>query len=173
MFQKDDYVIYGTNGICCVQDVTTLNISGVDKKREYYLLKPVYLSGSTIYIPVDKADDALRKAVSHEEADELINTIPDIPLIPLVDEKTVEYIYKEYMHGGNCVSWIQLIKTIYVRKEKRILNGNKITAVDSRYFKQAEDCLYGELAVALGISREDVRTYIADCINKHPATEEN
>lgn len=45
MFQKGDYVICGNNGICSVQDITTLNISGVDKKRQYYLLKPVFQSG--------------------------------------------------------------------------------------------------------------------------------
>ncbi len=173
MFSKGDYVIYGTNGICLIQDITTLTISGVDKKREYYFLKPVYLSTSTIYIPVDTADGVLRKAVSKEEADELIKSIPDIPLIELVDEKTIEYTYKEYMHVGNCTSYIQLIKTIYVRKEKRLLNGNKITAVDSRYFKQAEDCLYGELAVALDMSRDEVRTYISECIEQHAAAEES
>ena len=45
MFEKGDYVIYGNNGICRVQDITTLTIPGIDKNRKYYLLKPVYASG--------------------------------------------------------------------------------------------------------------------------------
>ena len=52
MFQKGDFVVYGHNGICCIQDITTLNISGIDKNRKYYLLKPVSTSKSTIYTPV-------------------------------------------------------------------------------------------------------------------------
>jgi len=169
MFQKGNYVICGNNGICCIQDITTLDITGVDKKRKYYLLKPVYQSGSTIYVPVDAAEKSLRKATSRDEANELIRSIPDIPLIPLADEKTLERTYKEYMHEGSCEAWIKLIKTIYLRKEKRILKGCKITAVDSRYFKLAEDFLYGELSVALGISRDDVRDYIKTSIDEHPA----
>ena len=69
MFQKGEYVIYGNNGICLIQDITTLNIAGVNKDRQYYLLKPVYASGSTVYTPVDTAETALRHALSKDEAD--------------------------------------------------------------------------------------------------------
>lgn len=170
MFEKGDYVICGNNGICSVQDITTLNISGVDKTRKYYLLKPVYQSGSTVYIPLDTAEQSLRKALSKEEADLLIGSIPDIPLIPLADEKTLERTYKEYIHDGSCESLVKLIKTIYLRKEKRLLKGSKVTAVDSRYFKLAEDFLYGELSVALNLSRDEVKSYIESCMNKHQRT---
>lgn len=34
------------------------------------------------------------------------------------------------------------------------------TAIDSKYFKQAEDILYGELSVVLDIERDRVSQYI-------------
>lgn len=166
MFKKGDYVIYGNNGICRVQDVTTLDIPGVDKNRKYYLLKPVYMSGSTVYTPVDASESLLRAALSREEADTLIQSIPNIPLIPIRDEKTLEKTYKEYMRSNNCKAWVQLIKTIYLRKENRIMKGHKVTALDSRYFNLAETSLYGELAIALDKPREEVKSYIADCISQ-------
>lgn len=165
MFQKGDYVIYGHNGICCIQDITTLDIPGVDKNRKYYLLKPVYMSGSTVYTPVDTADSLLRHAMSKEEADSLIKSIPDIPIIPLSDEKTLEQTYKKYMRSNSSEAWVQLIKTIYLRKENRIMTGHKVTALDSRYFDLAESSLYGELSVALGKPREEVKSYIVSCID--------
>ena len=70
------------------------------------------------------------------------------------------------MHEGSCESWVKLLKTIYLRKQSRILKGSKVTALDSRYFKQVEDFLYGELSVALGSSRDQVRDYISETI--HP-----
>lgn len=171
MFQPGDYVICNSNGICQVQDITTLDIAGIDKKRKYYLLKPVFHSSSTVYIPIDTADTALRRAVSKPEADALIESIPDIPLIPVADEKTLERTYKEYLHEGSCEALVKLIKTIYLRKEKRINKGCKITAVDSRYFKLAEEFLYSELSVALALEKDAVRDYITGCIDKHhPAT---
>lgn len=165
MFAIGDYVINGNNGICLVQDITTLTISGVDKSRKYYLLKPVFSSGSTVYVPVDTADTTMRKALSKEEALAVIHSIPDIPFIPLTDEKTLERTYKEYIRMNSCEGWIKLIKTIYLRKEKRISNGCKVTAIDSKYFKQAEDFLYGEFSVALNMTKEEVRTYIENTLS--------
>lgn len=166
MFAIGDYVISGSNGICLVQDITTLNISGVDKNRKYYLLKPVFASGSTVYVPLDTANTTMRKALSKEEALSVIKSIPQIPFIPLADEKTLERTYKEYIRQNSCEGWIKLIKTIYLRKEKRILKGCKVTAVDSRYFKQAEDYLYGEFSVALDMTKDEVRAYIEDTLSK-------
>lgn len=172
MFQKGEYVIYGNNGICLIQDITTLDIPGVDKNRKYYLLKPVYASGSTVYTPVDTDVSSFRHALSKEEADNLIKSIPDIPLITLPDEKALEKTYKEYMYSNSCKAWVQLIKTIYLRKENRLMKGYKVTALDNRYFNLAESSLYGELSVALGKPREEVKSYIASCIDTERKSEQ-
>ena len=42
--------------------------------------------------------------------------------------------------------------------------GKKITAADSRYFKLAEDNLYGELAVSLDLERDKVKDFIEEKI---------
>ena len=131
VFQQGERVVCGSKGVCVVEEITTLDIAGVDTKREYYILKPLYLSSSTVYIPVDTAEGSMRKVLAHEEAENLIHRIPEIPLI-----------------------------TIYLRKRAREEAGRKETAVDARYFRIAEDHLYGELAVALDMSRENVESYI-------------
>ena len=40
-----------------------------------------------------------------------------------------------------------------------------MTAVDAKYFHMAEENLYGELAVALNISRKEVEGYIVEAID--------
>ena len=60
---------------------------------------------------------------------------------------------------------MRIIKTIYMRKQKRIQAGRKVTAVDAKYFHMAEENLYGELAVALNISRKEVEDYIVEVIS--------
>ncbi|MCM1046487.1 MAG: CarD family transcriptional regulator [Candidatus Gastranaerophilales bacterium] len=161
MFEKGAYVVCGNKGVCLVEDITTLNISGVDKEREYYILKPVYMSGSTVYVPVDAAKESIRPILSREEAKELIRVIPDIPLISITNDKLLEQEYRGCMRSNSCEEWVRIIKTIYLRKKKRIEAGRKVTAVDAKYFRLAEDSLYGELAVALDMSREEVEGFIA------------
>ena len=149
-----------------MEDITTLNISGVDKQREYYILNPLYMTASTVYIPVDTQKGSLRNVLSKEMAQELIRSIPGIPLITITNDKMLEQEYKNCLKTNRCEEWIKIIKTIYLRRQKRLESGRKCTAVDTKYFRIAQECLYGELAVSLGMPRESVETYITGEIDK-------
>ena len=46
----------------------------------------------------------------------------------------------------------------------RIKDGKKVTVVDDRYFKQAEEQLYGELAFVLAKDKKEMSGYIASSI---------
>jgi CarD family transcriptional regulator len=172
VYSKGEYVVCGNKGVCLVDDITTLNISGVDKAREYYILKPLYVSGSTVYVPVDAAEGSVRRVVSKSDAETLIKEIPDIPMITTVNDKLLEQEYKTCMKSNNCHELVRIIKTIYARKQKRIEAGRKVTAVDAKYFRLAEDSLYGELAVALGIPKKEVESFISADIDKNAGAEE-
>lgn len=162
VFEKGEYVAVGNKGVCSIVDVTTLNLQGVDKEREYYILKPVYMSGSTVYMPVDTAEETMRRVLSHSEAEKLIETIPEIPLITIANDKLLEQEYRGCMKTNSCEEWVRVIKTIRQRKRNRLEAGRKVTAVDIKYFRIAEEQLYGELAVALDIPREEVENYITN-----------
>ena len=166
MYSKGEYVVVGNKGVCAVEDITKLNLSGVDKEREYYILKPVYMPGSTVYVPVDTAKESMRKVLTKEEAQKLIEEIPQIPLIDTTNDKMLEQEYKGCMKTNCCQEWVKIIKTIYNRKQKRLEAGRKVTAVDAKYSRIAEDNLYGELAVVFDISRSEVQTYITSEIEK-------
>lgn len=165
MFAIGEYVVCGNKGVCVVEQITKLDISGVDKERDYYILKPLYLAGSTVYVPVDSPRESMRRVLTREEAEKLIEKIPQIPLIDITNEKLSEQTYRECMKTISCEEWVRIIKTIYLRKQKRLQAGRKVTAVDAKYFHMAEESLYGELAVALEMSRDDVEEYITGEIN--------
>ena len=160
MFSIGQNVICGNKGVCTIEDITTLDISGVDKAKKYYILKPKYISSSTVYVPVDSAMTSMRTVLTKEEADELIRSIPRIPVLEIENEKLLEQNYKSCMKTNCCDEWVKLIKTIYERRQRRIQLGRKETAIDSKYFKIAEDVLYGELAVALEMEKSQVGRYI-------------
>lgn len=161
MFQIGEKVVCGSKGVCSVEKITTLDISGVDKMREYYILKPLYMVASTVYVPVDTAESSLRRVLTYEEARELIEKMPQIPLITISNEKFLEQEYKNCLKTDLCEEWVKIIKTIWSRMQKRIEVGRKVTAVDARYLKIAQDCLYGEMAVALSMPREEVEEFIS------------
>lgn len=164
MFEVGEYVVCGNKGVCIVEDITTLDIAGVDKKRKYYILKPIYQTGSTVYVPVDSSRESMRQVMKCKDAQKLIDTIPDVPLLRIANDKLTEQTYKECLKSGNCEEWVRIIKTIWVRKQARLQAGRKVTSVDAKYFHMAEESLYGELAVALNLSRDAVAEYIAEVI---------
>lgn len=167
VFVKGEYVAVGNKGVCSVENVTTLDIMRVNKEREYYILKPVYMQSSTIYVPVDTAEESVRRVLSHEEAERLIESIPQISLIPVTNDKLLEQEYRGCMKTNSCEEWVRIIKTIYLRRKKRQEDGRKVTAVDAKYFRIAEEQLYGELAVALDIPRTEVESYIVNELSEH------
>ena len=40
MFEIGEFIVYGHKGICKVEDITYLDMSGADKDRLYYVLNP-------------------------------------------------------------------------------------------------------------------------------------
>lgn len=160
MFQTGDYIIYGTRGVCRVKGVGTLDISGASKEKLYYTLEPCYMEGSTVYTPVESSGIVMRPIMSKEEAMELIDSIPEIEELWIQDEKRREYAYKEAIKGCNNYELVRIIRTIYHRGRSRMAEGKKATVADNKYFRIAEDNLYGELAISLGMTRDEVKRFI-------------
>ena len=164
MFEKGEYVVYGTKGICVVREVTTLQLDGTNKDRLYYMLCPLGQKDSKIFVPVDSNKTRMRRVISREEAGNLIHRIPDIQEITLENEKLREETYKQCLRSCDCSELVRVIKTLNVRMNQRTAAGKKVTATDERYFRMAEDSLYSELSLALDIPKDDMEKYIASQI---------
>ncbi|MGN1267299.1 MAG: CarD family transcriptional regulator [Dorea sp.] len=160
MFKIGDYVAHYKEGVCEVTNIGKLSMSCSDKNKEYYTLKPLYNKSGTLYTPVSNEKNQIREVMSREEANTLIAEIPQIETIWVSDEKRRETFYKEALLRNQCKDWIAIIKTSYLRKMKRLASGKKSINVDEKYLNIAEKFLYGELAVALGMKKEEVRSYI-------------
>ena len=161
MFEKGEYVIYGHVGICQVMGTTTMNLDGIPKDRLYYELQPEGKESGRIYTPVNSGKPVLRRMMTRDEAEALISDIPGIETLKIENDKLREEKYKECLKTCNGRELVRIIKTIYSRRSQRLKIGKKVTALDERYMKLAEDNLYAELAMLLGIPRDHVVSYIS------------
>ena len=158
MFKKGDYVINSNNGICKIEDTITMDMS--NGKKEYYLLIPINEQTAKVYIPVDIAAQRIRLAMNKEQALQFINSIKDIEETYIENEKEREKTYKEAINSREPERMVGIIKTLYLRKIERVGVGKKITTIDERYFKLAENYLHGELAFALQVEKEEINQMI-------------
>ncbi len=164
MYQKGEYVIYGQNGICKIVDITNPGFPGVDRKIKFYMLEPIGKAKSRIYSRVDSDKVAIRKVMTKENIEDLIQEIPDISELWIDNEKNRENNYKEAMRTCSPKEWVRIIKTLYERGQEREEQGKKITATDEKYLRMAEDNLYSEMAFVLGMEESQMQEYIADKI---------
>ena len=158
MFQVGEYIVCDHNGVCQVLAVTEM--PELKKDVLYYQLEPVYSRGSRIFVPVDSNKLVMRRVFTEEEVETLLKEIPSIETIWISNEKKREEQYREVARKYDCREWVKIIQTIYLRKQNRRMEGKKITYIDEKYMKLAEENLYGEISIPLKISPDRVERFI-------------
>lgn len=157
MYQIGQYIIYGSTGVCRVEGVVEKPPLGL-----YYVLSPLYENG-TIYTPAEHPKVFMRPVISRDEAEALIDQIPQIVARPDWTKNLQELRehYRTAACSHNCSDLIRLTMSIHAKKKEQEERGRRFGQVDERFMKQAESSLFGEFAVALGIPKEEVHAYIS------------
>ena len=153
MYTVNDYVIYRHN-VCKIKS----------NDNKFYIMTPIDDESLIINIPVNSI--LLRKVISSEKAKILIEKIPNISPLIDINEKNVETQYKEFLNTDNLENLVKIIKTTYLRNEKRINNKKKLSDKNDKYFNLAEKYLYNELSISLNETIESMKEYIFKIVNK-------
>ena len=151
MYKIGDYIIY-LKDVCQVLDIKEKYMNDMD----YYVLTPVNDNSLKLNIPIN--NKSLRNLISKEKIEEIINNILNIEIIK-DDDKTIENTYKNLLSSATHEDLIKIIKTSYLRNQKRINNKKKISDKDKNYFELAEKYLYNEFSIVLGLSFDETRDY--------------
>lgn len=167
MFQVNDVIIYGTQGVCRIVATDEKSISGV--RKTYFVLKPVNDGGSTIYAPTDneRVLKKMRRLLTAEEIHKLIDSMPEENAVWIANENERKELYKTVLAQGDHLELIKMIKAIYAHKKEREAEGKRLHMSDERFFKDAEQVLYNEFRYVLQLdSKDDLMTYIFNRIEK-------
>lgn len=156
MFKVHDYVIYN-HSVCKIIGFDNFN------GRDYYVLNSLSDSSLKINVPIDNKN--IRGLISKEEIYDLIKKIPNISCVD-VDSKNIDVSYKSLLDDGSYESLISIIKTAFLINKDRLDNSKKIRDKDNYYFNLAEQYLYGEFSVVLGMSYDDTKSYVISEVSK-------
>ncbi len=163
MFQTGSYVTYGKRGVCKIEETGCYFKESMHDSREYYKMRPVFSKGDTVYIPVDN-QIPIRRILTSDEARECIEEIPQIqPEIFRCRQQTrLAAHYQEMVNTCDLRVLLAVIKECYIKKKEAEEGHRKLGQVDSRFMKCAEDLTYGELAVALDTTPDQVKHFVID-----------
>jgi CarD family transcriptional regulator len=167
MFRVGDLVQYESTGVCRVTDIKEQEPGGKGEKQLFYVLSPLY-QNCTILTPVNSTKVFMRPIISRDEAEKLIDRIPDIRAEAYhnrVLNQLAEH-YKASLNTHDCADLLKLSMSIYAKKQFAEQQKRKLGAVDEKFMRRAEDLLFGELAAALNITKAEVPEYIEERVNR-------
>ncbi|MBQ8804267.1 MAG: CarD family transcriptional regulator [Tyzzerella sp.] len=160
MFKVNDTIMYGTQGICKIVEITEKDFMG--SKKEYYVLKPMNDKAATLFAPVNNAKTGgkMRRILSEEEIHQLIESMPGEEANWIPNENERKECYKRIIASGDHVELIKMIKALYIHKQEREAEGKHLYLSDERFFKEAERILYDEFQYVLNIQRDELLPFI-------------
>ncbi|MBQ5744098.1 MAG: CarD family transcriptional regulator [Ruminococcus sp.] len=155
MFCVGQTVLYGSNGVCMVDDVTEKRIGKT--KIQYYVLKPLCNNTSTLFVPTANQQlvSKMRRILTEDEAEAILRNLP--PCGDWNDNKQERSEqFRAIITEGSCVELIRLIRLVRTHGQEQLAGGKRLHISDERFLKEAEKMICEEFSLVLHISRDEV-----------------
>jgi CarD family transcriptional regulator len=164
MYRVNDAVLYGTQGVCKITEISEKNLCG--KPTEYYVLKPVQDDKATIFVPINSeiASMNMHPVMSAEEVYTLIKNMPGADFIWIEEDVIRRNRYQEILTGGDRMELVKLIKTLHQHQQRQRDKGKgkEMPLAEKHMLKEAEKILHGEFAYVLNMKYEQVLPFIIE-----------
>lgn len=159
-FHKGDTVLYGGNGICAIDEISSQSFCG--ETREYYVLRSLYCAGETVFVPTDNATltGRMYPALTRGEIDSLLCGMPKTEPDWIESDEERKARFDEILNSGDRGALLGMIRTLHTHKEKQEKRGKKLHIADERCYREGEKRISEEFAHVLQIDPAQVGEYI-------------
>ena len=151
MYKVGQYVVHPGQGVCKVEAIE-------DEPQATYMLMPVGgRHPMRISFPV-ASEGRLRPVIGRRQAEQIIGEYTELPLEELSSRSNAleEERFKTELRRGSCRDAMRIAKTFRTRIEQVKASNKRPPVAYERIFKQASERSLQELAVAMGVSEDDV-----------------
>ncbi len=155
--KKGDYLVYGTNGICLVDEISEMVFPNGGERKLYFILRPTKDTGSIIYIPHDNATllSKLRPVLTGKEAEALL-TEPHSATDWIDDRKLRTLAFRETLQESDPNALAPLVKCICLKRDELSGQNKKLSCADREVLTAAISAICGELSFSLGLSHDEI-----------------
>ncbi|MDO4565753.1 MAG: CarD family transcriptional regulator [Oscillospiraceae bacterium] len=164
---KGDRVIYGTNGLCFIEDIKTMSLSHGSEERDYYVLRPEASPGSVFYVPCDNKAllSKMHFVMSKDETESLLSSARGKKMDWIDDKNERALCFREILASGEQEDLLMMIRCIFLRREELRANRKRLSGADEAALHTAEKMIREEFACSLDISSEEVGPYIREMLD--------
>ncbi len=168
MLNIGECVIYGSHGLCRVQDILVPSFLERGKEQDYYQMVSAVDAGSILYVPVDGVEDKIRDIVSADDAEDLIDDLEFISEVELPEGKKAEPAIKDIIKRNIADEMMSLVKSLHKIKAIREAEGKKFASLNEKYLNMAEKLLYTELAFSLKEEKDEIKRRVLEELSQLP-----
>ncbi len=161
-YQKGDYVVYGTSGVCLVEELGPISFGSGIPVKDYYTLRPNTDKSSVIFVPLDNELllSKMRHITPKKRLEELLVSHLENPLDWDNDRKARANTFRDTLASGELSALLSLIRCIYVRMQELERSGKRLSTSDHDYLQAALRMIREEFAFSLEIAPGEVEEYI-------------
>lgn len=155
MYNIGDVVAYGAQGICRIDGIASRQVGGA--LMDYYVLKPVYDSRSTISVPVanERLTARMRTPLDASQAKDVIAGIGEARSLWTDNDNARREMFNDLIINGDPSQVAAIFKTLVLRRKELEGLSRKLRSVDENFLRQCEKLLCCELSYAgLGCQAE-------------------
>lgn len=158
MFQIGDVAYYNAYGICTITGIEDREFNG--EAQPYYILRSTHYPTLTLYHPVNTDNSQLKKVLSKEEATQLLDSFKQ-PASDWEDRaNTRTQQFKAILNSRDHMQIAQLMNTLSRKKIALEAQDKKLSPQDTQVLQRITPILCDELALALGVSKEQMAAKI-------------
>lgn len=159
-FEKSQYVCYGANGICLIEDICPM--SGMDNHALFYVLKPIADRNSVYYIPTDNENlvTKLRMPLTREEIDAAIDSVKDASVRWIDDRAERLEQCRAALRECDMRRVLPIVGMLYLQKQKLSEENKRLSSTDESLLRDAEKLTENEFSFVLGLEADEIGPYI-------------
>ena len=156
MFEKKEYIVSSSFGICMVEKITKL-VVGRERQMEYYVLQSLKDLNKKSYIPVEQHETILRVPMTEQEAETLLKGLPIVANDSRMQKNLMYEEVRQLLEGGEPEKWA--FGCIYYLRNRDTLDSQMCSVLGKIW-----ENLTGELAFVLKKSQDDIRQIFENAI---------
>lgn len=156
MYSIGEHVLYGLHGVCKIDAIEKKRFG--DELHDYYILKPVFDQGSTIFVSTKK-EALVSKMIPLLCRDDIYMLMDNLSISESywIDNESVrKEEYKTIIESNDRAKQLSIFKAILLHRQKLIALKRKMHSCDEIILKNVEKRLYEEFAFVLETTKEDI-----------------
>ena len=155
MFEVNDYIFYGSCGVCRVDKICTEPTPEAPKGILYYVMSTLAEPKQTILNPVANERVFMRYVMTREESEEFFSVLPTLPTLSGENAKELREQYIGAMRASLPEGWGRVMRTFRARLHLAEAKLVRVTDAERNFYEAARRNLGAEISLALGITQRE------------------